>query len=115
MRVPWNGHGRSKLSQVKLLLPKFHRAYSALRSQATGGVGVLYVRLLLHRRSAAGWAECMIYSALVSFFYSLYSAGRLRAMSASALARAWPASVSFFPAALALAKARSPIKAAHHF
>ena len=26
------------------------------------------VRLLLHRRSAAGWAECMIYSALVSFF-----------------------------------------------
>ena len=35
-------------------------------------------------------------------------------MSASALAQAWPASVSFFPAALALAKARSPIKAAHH-
>ena len=28
----------------------------------------VYVRLLLHRRSAAGWAECMIYSALVSFF-----------------------------------------------
>ena len=27
-------------------------------------------------------------------------------MSASALARAWPASVSFFPAALALAKAQ---------
>ena len=27
-------------SQVKLLLPKFHRADSALRSQATGGVGV---------------------------------------------------------------------------
>ena len=23
----------------------------------------VYVRLLLHRRSAAGWAECMIYSA----------------------------------------------------
>ena len=38
-------------SQVKLLLPKFHRADSALRSQAAGGVG--YVRLLLHRRSAA--------------------------------------------------------------
>ena len=28
----------------------------------------VHVRLLLHRRSAAGWAECMIYSALVSFF-----------------------------------------------
>ena len=27
-------------SQVKLLLPKFHRADSALRSQAAGGVGV---------------------------------------------------------------------------
>ena len=27
----------------------------------------VHVRLLLHRRSAAGWAECMIYSALVSF------------------------------------------------
>ena len=36
-------------------------------------------------------------------------------MSASALARAWLASVSFFPAALALLKARSPMKAAHHF
>jgi hypothetical protein len=31
-------------------------------------------------------------------------------MSASALARAWPALVAFFPAALALAKARSPIR-----
>jgi len=28
----------------------------------------VYVRLLLHRCSAAGWAECVIYSALVSFF-----------------------------------------------
>ena len=28
----------------------------------------VYVRLLLHRHSAAGWAECVIYSALVSFF-----------------------------------------------
>ena len=28
-----------KESQVKLLLPKFHRADSALRSQAAGGVG----------------------------------------------------------------------------
>ena len=28
----------------------------------------VHLRLLLHRRSAAGWAECMIYSALVSFF-----------------------------------------------
>ena len=28
----------------------------------------VYVRLLIHWRSAAGWAECMIYSALVSFF-----------------------------------------------
>ena len=27
----------------------------------------VHVRLLLHRRSAAGWAECMTYSALVSF------------------------------------------------
>ena len=63
-------------SQVKLLLPKIHRADSALRSQAAGGVGVwrrgcmaawVYVRLLLHRRPAAGWAGCMIYSALVSF------------------------------------------------
>ena len=24
----------------------------------------LHVRLLVHRRSAAGWAECMIYSAI---------------------------------------------------
>ena len=40
---------------------------------------------------------------------------RLRAMSTPALARAWPASVPFLPAALALAKARSPIKAAHYF
>ena len=31
----------------------------------------MHVCLLLHRRSAAGWAECMIYSALVSFFPSL--------------------------------------------
>ena len=54
------------MSQVKLLLPKFHIADSALRSQSVGGVG--FVRMLLHRRSAAGWAECMIYSALVSFF-----------------------------------------------
>ena len=30
----------TKSSQVKLLLPKFHRADSALRSQAAGGVGV---------------------------------------------------------------------------
>jgi hypothetical protein len=30
----------AKSSQVKLLLPKFHRADSALRSQAAGGVGV---------------------------------------------------------------------------
>ena len=36
-------------------------------------------------------------------------------MSASALARALLVSVSFFPVALALAKAWSPIKAAHHF
>ena len=28
----------------------------------------VFVRLLLHRHSATGWAECMIYSALVSFF-----------------------------------------------
>ena len=35
-------------------------------------------------------------------------------MSASALVRAWPASVAFFPAALVLAKARSLMKAAHH-
>ena len=28
----------------------------------------VFVRVLLHRRSAASWAECMIYSALVSFF-----------------------------------------------
>ena len=34
----------------------------------------VFVRLLLHRRSAAGWAGCMIYSALVSFFWSLYYA-----------------------------------------
>ena len=27
----------------------------------------VHVRLLLHRRSAAGWAECMMHSALVSF------------------------------------------------
>ena len=27
----------------------------------------VYVRLLLHRRSAASWAGCVIYSALVSF------------------------------------------------
>ena len=27
----------------------------------------VYVRLLLHWRSAAGWAECIIHSALVSF------------------------------------------------
>ena len=31
----------------------------------------VYVRLLLHRLSAAGWAECMIHFALVSFFWSL--------------------------------------------
>ena len=30
----------------------------------------VFVRLLLHRRSAAGWAECMIHSALVPFFSS---------------------------------------------
>ena len=33
-------HQPLRPSQVKLLLPKFHRADSALRSQAAGGVGV---------------------------------------------------------------------------
>ena len=52
-------------------------------------VAWVFVRLLLHRRSAAGWAECMIYSA------------HSRVICV--------ASVAFFPAALALTKARSPI------
>ena len=37
---PLSEWGLRVSSQVKLLLPKFHRADSALRSQAAGGVGV---------------------------------------------------------------------------
>ena len=40
---------------------------------------------------------------------------KISAISLVPLERAWPASVAFFPAALALAKALSPIKAAHQF
>ena len=35
----------------------------------------MYVRLLLHRCSAAGWAECMVLSALVPFFLSPLAGG----------------------------------------
>ena len=31
-------------------------------------VACVFVRLLLHRRSAADWAECVIYAALVLYF-----------------------------------------------
>ena len=47
----------------KIQFPKFHRAGCALRSQAVGGM--VCVRMLLHWRSAAGWARCIINSALV--------------------------------------------------
>ena len=59
----------NKPSQVAT--PKFHRADSALPSQAAGGVGVCAC-LLLHRRSAAGWAGCKRQPALVLFPYSIY-------------------------------------------
>ena len=49
-----------KLSQVKLPLPTYYREDCALRPQAAGGVGVCAsVPLLLHRCSAAGWAEAV--------------------------------------------------------
>ena len=61
---------------LTLLLPKLYRADSALRSQAAGGVGACAsVAPPAFGCRLAGWAECMIYSALVSFFWSLYSAG----------------------------------------
>ena len=104
-----------KLSQVKFPLPKFHRAESALRSQAAGGVGVCASVAPPAFGCRLGCVRD-IFRSRVIFLVPIFcwkAEGDVSlgfGAGVAGLGCVLPRGL-----ALALAKARSPIKAARHF